>query len=346
MPHLTRHELSVLDAVADMLRALRPDADSPWPEVVATLKAATGADFISLHRPAIVAGAADLEFAHQASPVAGMGDRFREFVRAVGAPAFTFDLVRPAPEVRDRVLCVGDGFRSQEEIDAHPFTPFARRAGFRVEGQVRVLVCDGPVLLGWFGGAWPPEALWRGRQVVGRLTPVVRARLLWDRAFRFGDLAWTALQASLDAQGRAAFLVRCARGALSVELCNAPARLMLDAAPGETLAGLRAACEGRTDAKFETRPVVVNGLGDTWLALARPRPAHEERVAAAAARWHLTPRQRQVLSLVALGHTNRTISELLCCAEGTVELHVSAMLDKVGADNRAQLVARVWMNDR
>jgi DNA-binding CsgD family transcriptional regulator/predicted hydrocarbon binding protein len=66
------------------------------------------------------------------------------------------------------------------------------------------------------------------------------------------------------------------------------------------------------------------------------------RVAAAAARWTLTPKEREVLALVVLGQTNKEIACALDCQEGTVEVHVSRLLKKSRATNRAGLIARVW----
>ena len=53
----------------------------------------------------------------------------------------------------------------------------------------------------------------------------------------------------------------------------------------------------------------------------------------------LTPREREVLSLLADGHTNREIAQRLFIAEGTAELHVSRILGKLGCSTRAQAVA-------
>lgn len=53
---------------------------------------------------------------------------------------------------------------------------------------------------------------------------------------------------------------------------------------------------------------------------------------------HLTPREREVLELVAEGLSNRAIAERLGNSEHTVKFHVSSLLGKLGAVTRAELV--------
>lgn len=54
----------------------------------------------------------------------------------------------------------------------------------------------------------------------------------------------------------------------------------------------------------------------------------------------ITPRQLEVLALVARGRQNKTIADDLGIAERTVKLHVTALLAVTGARNRTHLVAR------
>ncbi|MBI3965270.1 MAG: AAA family ATPase [Chloroflexi bacterium] len=53
----------------------------------------------------------------------------------------------------------------------------------------------------------------------------------------------------------------------------------------------------------------------------------------------LTPREREVLALLAGGRKNREIAEALVIAEATAELHVSRVLGKLGCSTRAQAAA-------
>jgi len=53
----------------------------------------------------------------------------------------------------------------------------------------------------------------------------------------------------------------------------------------------------------------------------------------------LSVRERGVLRLVAAGLSNRQIAETLSISERTVKFHVTALFNKLGAENRAQAVA-------
>ena len=60
------------------------------------------------------------------------------------------------------------------------------------------------------------------------------------------------------------------------------------------------------------------------------------------ANWGVTPRQAEVLGLLALGQANKTIASALGCAGGTVEIHVTDLLRKSGCQSRCELVSRFW----
>jgi len=72
------------------------------------------------------------------------------------------------------------------------------------------------------------------------------------------------------------------------------------------------------------------GLAESVL---RPRPAP-------ALVEPLTPREMEVLQLVAEGLTNRRIGERLGISEHTAKFHVNAILGKLGAQSRSEAVAQ------
>ena len=53
----------------------------------------------------------------------------------------------------------------------------------------------------------------------------------------------------------------------------------------------------------------------------------------------LTPREREVLALVAAGRTNRQIGEELFISQKTASVHVSRLLAKLGASTRGEAAA-------
>jgi len=53
----------------------------------------------------------------------------------------------------------------------------------------------------------------------------------------------------------------------------------------------------------------------------------------------LSPRERDVLALIAAGQTNKAIAEALYLSPNTVKTHVSSLLHKLQADTRVQLAA-------
>jgi DNA-binding NarL/FixJ family response regulator len=52
----------------------------------------------------------------------------------------------------------------------------------------------------------------------------------------------------------------------------------------------------------------------------------------------LSEREREVLRLLALGHTNQEIAQLLCISIRTAETHRAHIMRKLGARTRAELV--------
>jgi two-component system nitrate/nitrite response regulator NarL len=74
------------------------------------------------------------------------------------------------------------------------------------------------------------------------------------------------------------------------------------------------------------------GLAESVL---RPRPAPAPALAEP-----LTPREMEVLQLVAEGLTNRRMGERLGISEHTAKFHVNAILGKLGASNRSEAVAQ------
>ncbi|MGO9885271.1 MAG: helix-turn-helix transcriptional regulator [Solirubrobacteraceae bacterium] len=71
-----------------------------------------------------------------------------------------------------------------------------------------------------------------------------------------------------------------------------------------------------------------------------PEPAQARSEAGQRLVESLTPRELEVLRLMARGQTNREIATALVVREGTVKYHVKNILRKLGATSRADAVAR------
>jgi DNA-binding CsgD family transcriptional regulator len=74
---------------------------------------------------------------------------------------------------------------------------------------------------------------------------------------------------------------------------------------------------------------------------ADPAEAPAAQSAAPGDELGLTPREREVLTLVAEGRTNRQIAEALFISDKTASVHVSNILAKLGVANRAEAAATV-----
>ena len=65
-------------------------------------------------------------------------------------------------------------------------------------------------------------------------------------------------------------------------------------------------------------------------------PPRDEAIPAA---FGLSKREREVLHLLAQGHSNRAIADQLFIAEATVKVHVTAIFTKLGVDSRSAATA-------
>ena len=89
----------------------------------------------------------------------------------------------------------------------------------------------------------------------------------------------------------------------------------------------------------ELGPRVLWGLPDDW-RLFRVEGAGEREVAAALAdAWGLTPREREVLALLAQRLTDAEIAEGLYISSQTASTHVKRVLAKLGVANRREAAA-------
>jgi DNA-binding CsgD family transcriptional regulator len=72
------------------------------------------------------------------------------------------------------------------------------------------------------------------------------------------------------------------------------------------------------------------------LDLAPPTPAAAASPATPAAQLGLTPREAEVLALVAAGRSNRQIAQALFISPKTASVHISNLLAKLGVAGRVE----------
>ncbi|QEC49951.1 AAA family ATPase [Baekduia soli] len=152
--------------------------------------------------------------------------------------------------------------------------------------------------------------------------PWARAAELWEgieRPFRAGRARWMEAEAHL-ARGDRAAAEAAATAAMAV------ARELRIGWMADEVAGL--ARRGRLRLPDGVEP-----------GAAAPAPGAAEAARDPAAELGLTPRERDVLALVAEGATNREIGERLFMAEKTASVHVSRILAKLDVRSRTEAAA-------
>jgi DNA-binding NarL/FixJ family response regulator len=104
--------------------------------------------------------------------------------------------------------------------------------------------------------------------------------------------------------------------------------LLKDASPEDIVAAIRVVARG--DALLD--PAVTPSVIGQFAALPTPRNDLKSQVD------DLTAREREVLTLMAKGHSNAEIAGELVVGEGTVKTHVRHVLRKLGLRDRIQAV--------
>jgi DNA-binding NarL/FixJ family response regulator len=137
--------------------------------------------------------------------------------------------------------------------------------------------------------------------------------------------------------------------------------VVADATPAAWRSDVRAVLQADVDATTLGAVITVIAAG---LSVAPPKPAHGaraladswpssrlgERVGWAEALDHsgaedeehvvtLTPREREVLTLLAAGASNKAIARALDLSVHTVKFHVASLIEKLGAGGRLEAVA-------
>ncbi len=108
--------------------------------------------------------------------------------------------------------------------------------------------------------------------------------------------------------------------------------LLKDAAPAEIVNAIRSVVAG--EAWLD--PAVARGLIDEFAARPEPHTPTPTEMA------QLTPREREVLSLMARGLSNADVAVELFISEATVKTHLARVMMKLGVREKAQAVAAAY----
>jgi DNA-binding NarL/FixJ family response regulator len=99
--------------------------------------------------------------------------------------------------------------------------------------------------------------------------------------------------------------------------------LLKRSATGELLTAIREVIRGRS----YVTPLVTAGLMGSFMQPSDRKPSHE-----------LTPRQREVLQLLAEGHSMKQIADILNVTPRTVQFHKYRMMQQLGIKSSAELI--------
>jgi two-component system nitrate/nitrite response regulator NarL len=105
--------------------------------------------------------------------------------------------------------------------------------------------------------------------------------------------------------------------------------LLKDMEPEDILARLVAATRGHLAISPQLTELLARALRDG----PAPAPRHPDEAG-------LTPREREILELIARGYSNKLIARQLDLAVGTIKVHVKHLLKKLGLKTRVE--AAVW----
>jgi DNA-binding NarL/FixJ family response regulator len=174
-------------------------------------------------------------------------------------------------------------------------------------------------------------------ELVGRLRPQV---VLMDlRMPRLDGVEATRAIAAGHPDTRVLVLTTYADDQTVVQALRAGAcgYLTKDATSEQIREGLEAAADGRAAIDPAVQHHVIGALART--PPARWTPPDESRLPDG-----LTPREAEVLGLIAEGMSNAEIAAYLTVSETTVKSHVNHLYAKTGARDRAQAVAYAYRN--
>lgn len=252
----------------------------------------------------------------------------------------TWDLAVPAARDRDQLVQPdASGWSSRDRMAQRLYEEVYCRVGLRYHDTLTILDFDGEAVVTTI--AVVRRAPFSAAEAGGlaEIAPAVRRRLAAERAVDGHTRAASRVDALLAMIPGAAFLLD-ARG-LPIR-ANVDGLILLDRGRASQRERLERIANGDEDPGFRVRRLAGQPPAELVVSVRRSTLDPAQRAAILAERWSLTKRQTEVLSLVASGSGNKAIAAELQIAEVTVELHMTALLERSSCENRASLVARFW----
>ena len=150
--------------------------------------------------------------------------------------------------------------------------------------------------------------------------------IVWDLGWEPEDSLASLAEAAADLEEGLAMVALIPDPEQAAAAWSAGVRglLLRDVEPGRLLATIEAVARGLA----VMEPGLLESLSPAG-SLSEPRPADD-----------LTPRELEVLQLIAEGLANRAIAQELAISEHTVKFHVNAIMTKLGAQSRTAAVVR------
>lgn len=102
--------------------------------------------------------------------------------------------------------------------------------------------------------------------------------------------------------------------------------VLKDAAARDLLGAIRAVARGEA----VLSPAITRLVIEDYLRWGDIQPAKDENI--------LTPREREVLQLIAEGYTNKQIAEILCLSVKTIQAHRANLMQKLDLHDRGELI--------
>lgn len=321
------------------------------PAFTRDLRDLVGAELAVAYCPIRIADGFGLSFLHTSGFSAQQEHIFAQTLSISGTGWGIFDPTRPEPDQqnvarefapmssphdfeRAATKYLGlRGARLRRYVDRRLLggTSVHEKLGLAHHRTTRVLVCHGRALLGYVG-IFDNGPLHDARRALQSLVPSLQLRLAFEAHF-------VDRRIDMDALGSIPAEIFVGRSANDIDAVNSLARSSLDRDSTRAKREITDALRG-SPSRFMALEL-HDGADRRRLLIGRARPTSHvvRRASEAARRWKLTPREGQVLSLLAEGNPNKTIAAALSCTVRTIEFHVGGILRKAGVESRAEIVA-------